>query len=203
MLPKYNATMLLIIIRTSKAFQIDKKASKILEDCSNHRRLYIWFLKWADNSADRKIRVHQMGIHTFTWKSEKIKKMFRTVCAAETVSCSSESMTNSDRVSWSWAELRPGTPAGFCLFLFLEPAALSYLTCSHIDIFGVWNFQPFSFCVQVQPPRQAHPTILIGPGRKCKDLSICFKLEGNQIFESFLKMELLFFLPRLKCWMTC
>lgn len=128
MLPKYNATMLLIIIRTSKAFQIDKKASKILEDCSNHRRLYIWFLKWTDNSADRKIRVHQMGIHTFTWKSEKIKKMFRTVCAAETVSCSSESMTNSDRVSWSWAELRPGTPAGSRLL----PVPILRASCSEL-----------------------------------------------------------------------
>lgn len=151
--------------------------------------LYIWFLKWTDSSADRKSEYPKSEytyIHLEIWKDQS---RFRTDCTAETVLCPSESTTNTGRVSWSRAKLRLGTPAGFCLFLFLEPAALSHLTCSHVDIFGVWNFQPFHFCVQVQPPRQARPTILIGLGRKCKDLSICFELEGNQIFESFLKMK--------------
>lgn len=189
MLPKCNATMLLIMIRTSTAFQIGKMllqpwktaATTCIYIFGFWNELTVWL---TENPGSP-----NQSTHTLTWKSEKIKNRFRTVCTAETALCSLESMTSTGRVSWSWAELRPGTPAGFCLFLFLEPAALSYLTCSHVDIFGAWNFQPFSFSVQVQPPRQARPTILIGPGRKCKDLSICLKLEGNQIFESFLKME--------------
>lgn len=170
------------MIRIRTAFQIDKMLLKSYKTAATTCIYIVGF--WNDLTVQLTENQGTPNQNTciFTWESEKIKNRFRTVCTAETVLCPSESTTNTDRLSWSWAELRPGTPAGCCLFLFLEPAALSYLTCSHVDIFGVWNFQPFSCCVQVQPPRQARPTILIGPGRKCKGLSICFKLEGNQIF---------------------